>query len=226
MLYLGFLLLFPVIYFFRTSILLNYCKWHDDFWRMFWMWDVCCCWTKIHSIIAGLIKHHHQTPIQKQNGHCGFKPKKFGESSSAEEEFFCLTPEDARSISSNTSDRSRNASTASGHQIPDSKIFSVAVEAKAKEPHSGRDSMMVCDVDTDYTGRFAVVSSEKTPKRIAAKQMSKESKIEENNDQVVSSLPEVRKQHCLCTFDHFDWILRHFCRNLVFVFSLFRCKIR
>ena len=112
-----------------------------------------------------------------------------------------MTPEDARSISSNTSDRSRNASTASGHQIPDSKIFSVAVEAKAKEPPTGLDSMMVCDVDTDYTGRFAVVSSaEKTPKRDkkVKKQVSKELKIEENLlDQVVSSLPEVRARPVL-----------------------------
>ena len=89
------------------------------------------------------------------------------------------------------SDRSRNASTASGHQIPDSKIFSVAVEAKAKEPQTGLDSMMVCDVDTDYTGRFAVVSSEKTPKRVKHVPPSKELRIDENLDQVVSSLPEV-----------------------------------
>ena len=156
-----------------------------------------------HHCIAGLIKNPHHHPIQhnnKNNGHYIVKPgKKFGEPSSADEEFFCLTPEDARSISSNTSDRSRNASTASGHQIPDSKIFSVAVEAKAKEPPTGLDSMMVCDVDTDYTGRFAVVSSaEKTPKRDkkVKKQVSKELKIEENLlDQVVSSLPEVRALH-------------------------------
>ena len=145
--------------------------------------------------VAGPKHHPHQQ--KNNNGHYLVKTKKFGESSSADEEFFCLTPEDARSISSNTSDRSRNASTTSGHQIPDSKIFSVAVEAKAKESQgSGLDSMMVCDVDTDYTGRFAVVSSEKTPKRasVAAasiKQTSKEFKIEENLDQVVSSLPEV-----------------------------------
>ena len=88
-------------------------------------------------------------------------------------------------------DRSRNASTASGHQIPDSKIFSVAVEAKAKEPQTGLDSMMVCDVDTDYTGRFAVVSSEKTPKRVKYVTPSKELKNDENMDQVVSNLPEV-----------------------------------
>merc|ERR1739838_1130017 len=139
-------------------------------------------------------KNHHHHPIQhnnKNDGHYIVKPgKKFGESSSAEEEFFCLTPEDARSISSNTSDRSRNASTASGHQIPDSKIFSVAVEAKAKEPQTGLDSMMVCDVDTDYTGRFAVVSSEKTPKRVKHAPPSKELKIDEKLDQVVSNLPE------------------------------------
>ena len=145
--------------------------------------------------VAGPKHHPHQQ--KNNNGHYLVKTKKFGESSSADEEFFCLTPEDARSISSNTSDRSRNASTTSGHQIPDSKIFSVAVEAKAKESQgSGLDSMMVCDVDTDYTGRFAVVSSEKTPKRAsvaatAIKQTSKEFKIEENLDQVVSSLPEV-----------------------------------
>ena len=95
------------------------------------------------------------------------------------------------SISGSVSDRSRNASTASGHQIPDSKIFSVAVEAKAKEPQTGLDSMMVCDVDTDYTGRFAVVSSEKTPKRVKHAPPSKELKIDEKLDQVVSNLPEV-----------------------------------
>ena len=102
--------------------------------------------------------------------------------STPEEEFFCLTPEDARSIASNASGgsgRSRNASatsTASAAAIgkssnmksncnlpiqmglPDTKIFSVAVEARPSE-HTGTDAMVVCDVDTDYTGRFAVVSS-------------------------------------------------------------------
>merc|ERR1712038_1494530 len=82
----------------------------------------------------------------------------------------------SRSISSNTSEsRSRNASTTSAHQIPDTKIFSVAVEAKVpasaktgsgsnsnnKPEICNMDNMVVCDVDTDYTGRFAVVSSEK-----------------------------------------------------------------
>merc|ERR1712038_2125300 len=42
--------------------------------------------------------------------------------------------------------------------LPDTKIFSVAVEAKPAE-HTGTDTMVVCDVDTDYAGRFAVVSS-------------------------------------------------------------------
>ena len=96
-----------------------------------------------------------------------------------EEEFFCLTPEDSRSIvstNSGGSGRSRNASATSVNSgvvggkstsskslpiqmgLPDTKIFSVAVEARPTD-HTGTDSMVVCDVDTDYTGRFAVVSS-------------------------------------------------------------------
>merc|ERR1712223_847086 len=102
--------------------------------------------------------------------------------STPEEEFFCLTPEDSRSIistASGGSGRSRNASSTSttsavaggkhinmkpNHTLPvqmglpDTKIFSVAVEAKPAE-HTGTDTMVVCDVDTDYAGRFAVVSS-------------------------------------------------------------------
>ena len=99
--------------------------------------------------------------------------------STPEEEFFCLTPEDARSIASNASGgsgRSRNASATSTTSaatagkssniksnpiqmgLPDTKIFSVAVEARPAE-QTGTDAMVVCDVDTDYTGRFAVVSS-------------------------------------------------------------------
>ena len=102
--------------------------------------------------------------------------------STPEEEFFCLTPEDSRSIistASGGSGRSRNASStsttsaATGSKslsiksapslpvqmgLPDTKIFSVAVEAKPAE-HTGTDAMVICDVDTDYTGRFAVVSS-------------------------------------------------------------------
>jgi len=111
---------------------------------------------------------------------------KFGESSSAEEEFFCLTPEDARSISSNTSDRSRNASSASHQMIPDTKIFSVAVEAMKEPVNAGVDSLVVCDVDTDYTGRFAVVSSEKTKKVSKHKEHRLEG--EEAVDQVVKDL--------------------------------------
>ena len=99
--------------------------------------------------------------------------------STPEEEFFCLTPEDARSITSTGSGRSRNASatstasaavggkSASGKTnysmpiqmgLPDTKIFSVAVEARPAE-HTVTDALVVCDVDTDYAGRFAVVSS-------------------------------------------------------------------
>ena len=102
--------------------------------------------------------------------------------STPEEEFFCLTPEDSRSIistASGGSSRSRNASSTSttsavaGRKsidmksnntlpvqmgLPDTKIFSVAVEAKPAEK-TGTDAMVICDVDTDYTGRFAVVSS-------------------------------------------------------------------
>jgi len=92
-----------------------------------------------------------------------------GESSSAEEEIFCLTPEDARSIAS--SGRSRNASSTSVSSakipgsfpvqmggLPDTKIFSVAVEARPTDVPSS-DTMLICDVDTDFSGRFAVVSA-------------------------------------------------------------------
>ena len=93
-----------------------------------------------------------------------------GDSSSMEEEFFCLTPEDARSIASSGC-RSRNASSTSVSSaktfpvqmggLPDTKIFSVAVEAKAasEQHHSNSDVMVISDVDTDFTGRFAVVST-------------------------------------------------------------------
>ena len=67
-----------------------------------------------------------------------------------------------------------------------------------KEPvtggHSGVDSMVVCDVDTDYTGRFAVVSSEKQMigGNISKKQLSrhKENKLEgdEAVEQVVKDM--------------------------------------
>ena len=119
---------------------------------------------------------HKQSGISSGNQNKN-SSNKFAESSSAEEEFFCLTPEDARSISSNTSDRSRNASSStSGHQIiPDSKIFSVAVEAKASQPAGSLDNMMVCDVDTDYTGRFAVVSSSSDKKKVEKKSAAKKS---------------------------------------------------
>jgi len=152
--------------------------------------------------LDGLLKHHQHlsNSINKRKG--GSASAKFGESSSAEEEFFCLTPEDARSISSNTgSDRSRNASATSHQVIPDTKIFSVAVETM-KEPvsggHSGVDSMVVCDVDTDYTGRFAVVSSEKQTSTIIKKQLSRhrENKIEA--DEAVEQVVKVMKSQDSC----------------------------
>ena len=130
-------------------------------------------------MLVGLLKQYPTSTNRRK--------AKFGETSSAEEEFFCLTPEDARSISSNTSDRSRNAS-ASHQMIPDTKIFSVAVEAMKEPVNTGVDSLVVCDVDTDYTGRFAVVSSEKT-KKISK---HKESRLEgeEAVDQVIKDLVE------------------------------------
>ena len=157
----------------------------------------------VYNQQIGLLKHHQHlsNSINKRKG--GSTATKFGESSSAEEEFFCLTPEDARSISSNTgSDRSRNASATSHQVIPDTKIFSVAVEAM-KEPvsgyggHSGVDSMVVCDVDTDYTGRFAVVSSEKQTSTIIKKQLSRhrENKIEA--DEAVEQVVKVMKSQVL-----------------------------
>ena len=90
-----------------------------------------------------------------------------GESASSgpDEEFFCLTPEDARSMASlGRSRNSSNTSLAPKHSlpvqigVPDTKIFSVAVEARSAEKPS-TDDLMICDIDTDYTGRFAVVSS-------------------------------------------------------------------
>ncbi len=177
---------------------------------------------------VGLIKTHQlrqQAKYHQQQQQSKKTKTKLAESSSAEEEFFCLTPEDARSISSNTSERSRNASTASGHQIPDSKIFSVAVEAKTKDQPgsaSGLNSMMVCDVDTDYTGRFAVVSSSENKRqgsskkrnKVVVKQVSTEFKIEGNDalDQMVASFPEVN--------------FRNFHLKIIILFNqFFNCRI-
>eukprot|EP00094_Tigriopus_californicus_P011925 TCALIF_11520-PA protein Name:"Similar to rudhira Breast carcinoma-amplified sequence 3 homolog (Drosophila melanogaster)" AED:0.12 eAED:0.12 QI:210/0.88/0.7/1/0.77/0.6/10/0/1394 len=75
---------------------------------------------------------------------------------SSEEEFFCLTPEDARS---------RNVSATSKapvqhNTVNDTKIFSVAVESRRSQAIQ-MDSMRVCDVDSDFTGRFAVVQKPK-----------------------------------------------------------------
>ena len=92
---------------------------------------------------------------------------------SSEEEFFCLTPDDPKQS------RSRNASSssemmqhkfhpmapppsASSHPVADTKIFSVAVEASRLT--SKIDSMKVCDLDTGFSGQFAVVSSKESPK--------------------------------------------------------------
>ena len=101
---------------------------------------------------------------------------------SSEEEFFCLTPDDPKQS------RSRNASSSSGgqgqqqkfhpmaaprnvitgltepfisssssHPVADTKIFSVAVEATSRLT-SKMDSMKVCDLDTGFSGQFAIVS--------------------------------------------------------------------
>ena len=79
----------------------------------------------------------------------------------------------------------------------------MAVEAKAKEPISNMENMVVCDVDTDYTGRFAVVSSEKKSSNSSKKsssyvnnknnQFSKELKIggDEAVDQVATDMFQV-----------------------------------
>ena len=90
---------------------------------------------------------------------------------SSEEEFFCLTPDDPKQS------RSRNASSSSemmqhkfhpmmappSHPVvADTKIFSVAVEASRLT--SKIDSMKVCDLDTGFSGQFAVVSSKESPK--------------------------------------------------------------
>eukprot|EP00095_Tigriopus_kingsejongensis_P005566 maker-scaffold12_size759060-snap-gene-2.15 protein:Tk05566 transcript:maker-scaffold12_size759060-snap-gene-2.15-mRNA-1 annotation:"breast carcinoma-amplified sequence 3-like protein" len=81
---------------------------------------------------------------------------------SSEEEFFCLTPEDGRSLGGGG--RSRNSSTTQHSQHPlhvntihDTKIFSVAVESRKSEA-TKMDGMKVCDVDSGFSGRFAVVS--------------------------------------------------------------------
>jgi len=86
-----------------------------------------------------------------------------------DEEFFCLTPEDCRSLGSDG--RSRNASAASQQSkkepphmtLPDAKMFSVAVENAANVGGSadgGMDVMRECAVDSSGTsGTFAVVST-------------------------------------------------------------------
>ena len=117
-----------------------------------------------------------------------------GESSSGpEEEFFCLTPEDARSLGS--SERSRHASgvkpAAQNVHVPDSKIFSVAVEARSAE-QPGSDSLVVCDIDTDYTGRFAVVSSNYNKKPV--KHEPPVATVKEEEPQVTPPPPTIVEQ--------------------------------
>ena len=87
---------------------------------------------------------------------------------------------------------------------------------KAKEPASNLDNMVVCDVDTDYTGRFAVVSSSEkqkamekpkvlerpkatsSKKKSMKKQVSKQSKLgaDEAVDQMVSDMLQVNSIFC------------------------------
>lgn len=97
---------------------------------------------------------------------------------SSEEEFFCLTPEDARSR--NTSATSTKTAPVHHNAVNDTKIFSVAVESRKSEALQ-MDSMKVCDVDSDFTGRFAVVQK---PSR-------KETMLEPIKAEVV--VPEVPK---------------------------------
>ena len=104
---------------------------------------------------------------------------------SSEEEFFCLTPDDPKQS------RSRNASSSSGqqkfhpmappcssssHPVADTKIFSVAVEASKLT--SKIDSMKVCDLDTGFSGQFAVVSSkEDKPKESQVSQVTHDTEV-------------------------------------------------
>ena len=146
--------------------------------------------------------------------------------STPEEEFFCLTPEDSRSIistASGGSSRSRNASSTSttsavaGRKsidmksnntlpvqmgLPDTKIFSVAVEAKPAEK-TGTDAMVICDVDTDYTGRFAVVSS-CYPNKPSVSDYQRKEAVDRDNKKRVShtktkhkSTPDTKKKDLL-----------------------------
>lgn len=195
-----------------------------------------CC---LGKIIKDVVDHLGKTSSSVKNTNASNKKslnKNNPKNGSSEEEFFCLTPEDARSICSNASDRSRNASSSQSHhghgghhhghashdehhdahkeglehQIPDTKIFSVAVEAKAKEGQGrkkGHDGLIICDVDTDYTGRFAVVSDGKkaSKSKAEAKNAQKQTKRQQQQkkdikyetsedlaDEVVTDLMEVR----------------------------------
>ena len=150
---------------------------------------------------------HHSSPLKQRDSSSSFEgPSKFRRrgqrTESSEEEFFCLTPDDPKQS------RSRNASSssemmqhkfhpmapppsASSHPVADTKIFSVAVEASRLT--SKIDSMKVCDLDTGFSGQFAVVSKSKeedvAPVEPAAeskaakkskKKRSKEKKAEES----------------------------------------------
>ena len=113
----------------------------------------------------------HPFPSSSFEGPAKFRRRGGQRTESSEEEFFCLTPDDPKQS------RSRNASSssemqqkfhpmappsASSHPVADTKIFSVAVEASRLT--SKIDSMKVCDLDTGFSGQFAVVSSKESPK--------------------------------------------------------------
>lgn len=122
------------------------------------------------------------------------------DSSSVEDEFFCLTPDDARSIAS--SGRSRNASSTSISSaktlpvqmggFPDTKIFSVAVESRPSDHAS--DVMVISDVDTDYTGRFAVVSQAANAKKFEPQQQQQHQHPHPNYDAKITVQKIAEKQ--------------------------------
>ena len=124
---------------------------------------------------------HHSPPLKQPDSSSSFEgPSKFRRrgqrTESSEEEFFCLTPDDpkqsrSRNASSSSSQQQQcqkfqsASSSSSSHAVPDSKIFSVAVEASRLT--SKIDSMKVCDLDTGFSGQFAVVSKSKEEEDVA-----------------------------------------------------------
>ena len=94
--------------------------------------------------------------------------------------------------------RSRNASATSQTSVtkgtvqmslPETKIFSVAVEAKRAE-QTRTDAMRVCDVDTDFSGRFAVVSRPVTANNVPTVVNSKKKSQESSGDEVFHAAVE------------------------------------